>query len=175
MAGDLLALDVGADLDASHPEIVCEIAQFLDGGIGVLQRHGAERLEPPGIPGCCLDELLVRQARDLRPQFGVGPVVVLVNRDRDRLDIDAHAVHVGDPDVEHVHLRFDRLELAPVHRLGDRVAVAEGHLPGRARGVRHDLGRGCAFSVAMDVNDWTVATGRPDHAVLLPPTGSAPG
>jgi hypothetical protein len=52
--------------------------------------------------------------------------------------------------------------------------VAEGHLPGRLCGLGHDLGRRRALSMAMDVNDRTVATERPDHAVLLPPTGSAP-
>ena len=174
LTGDLLALDVGADFDAAHAEIVCEITQFLDGRVGVLQRHGAQRLEPAGILRRRLDELLVHQPGDLGPQLRVGPVVVLVHRDRDRLNVDAHAIHVGDADVENVHLRPDRLELAPVHRLGGGVAVAKGDLPGCARRLGHDLGRRRAFSMAMDVNDRTVASERPDHAVLLPPTGSAP-
>ena len=173
LAGDLLALDVGADLDTAHAEIACEVTQFLDGRLGVLQGHGAQRLEAPRVPCRCLDELLVHQPRDLGPELGVGPVVVLVDRHRDRLDVHAHAVHVGDADIQHVHLRFDRLELAPVHRLGYGVAMAEGHLAGRAGRVGHHLGRRCALSMAMDVDDRTVATERPDHAVLLPPTGSA--
>ena len=74
------------------------------GRLGVLHWYGAERKEPAGIAGGGFDELLVDDPGGLGAQLGIRPVVVLVNRDGDRLDVDAHPVHVGDTDVEDVHL-----------------------------------------------------------------------
>lgn len=171
-AGDLLTLDVRADLDAAHAEFGCQIPQFLHGRLRVLQRDRPERQEAAGVAGGGLDELLVDDSRGLRAKFRVGPVVVLVHRDRDRLDVHAHPLHVGDADVEHVHLGSDRLELASVHRLGRGVAVSERDLVGCDGGVLHELGGRRAFSMAMDVDDRTVAAERPSP--LCPPPNPQP-
>jgi hypothetical protein len=94
-AGDLLALDVRADLDAAHAQRPGEVAQLLHRGGAVLQRHRAQRDEPPVVAGRGLRELLVDHPSGLGAQLGVGPVVVLEDGDGDGLDVHAHPIHVG--------------------------------------------------------------------------------
>ena len=153
VGGDLLALDVGADLDAAHPQVGRQVGQLLHRGLRVLQRHRTERDEAVGVPAGRLDHLLVDQSCGPGAQLGVGPVEVLVDRWRDRLDVDAHRVHVREPDLELLHLRADRLELACVDGPGLGRAVAQRGAPGLHLCLAHQVRGGGALAVAVDVDD----------------------
>ena len=158
-------LHVDADLDPTHSQLLHQVAQLLYRGIGVLQWHRTQRQEPVAVLGRRLDELLVHQPGDLCAELGVRPVAVLVHRDRHGLDVDAHLVHVGDPDIQDVHPGLDRGELELVGPPGCRVAVAQGHLPRGQLRLLHEVGRRRTLSVAVEVGHGAIGAACPAHQI----------
>jgi hypothetical protein len=94
--GEFLAIDVGAELDAAHAEVLDAAAHLGHRQLGRLHRQGAHGDEAVGMGGGDLGQVVVDQPRGLASQLGIGPVEVLRRRRRDRLDVDAEPVHVGD-------------------------------------------------------------------------------
>ena len=125
--GQVLAVHVGQDLDAAHAELVDAAVEFGDRHVRVLQRDRAHRDETLGPGGDDFGEAVVDLARELAAEIGFRPVEALVRRRRDRLDVDAHAVHVLQP-------HFDRRQLGPavLHLLDvDFARQRVGELAGR--------------------------------------------
>ena len=100
----ILAADVGGDLDAAEAQRFVQPVELGDGELGRLERHRAERHEAVGMTPGDVGEVVVDDARGGDAEIGVGAVIGLVRRRRDRLDVDPHPVHVGEP-------LFDRGEL----------------------------------------------------------------
>ena len=126
----------------------------------------------------CGDALVLRRGQCGR-QVGVEPVGVLHRRERDDLDIDAHGVHVGQPDLGRGELVAHRLVISPVVaqgllrtrrgcagrvrcevRLGDRPRPGDGEV-----GVDVDCLRGRSLHGRLPV---TVTHPRPGFALVVP-------
>ncbi len=74
-----------------------QAVELGDRQIGRLKRHRAERDKPVGMTAGDVGEVVVDDPRRRDPEIAVGAVIGLVRRGRDRLDIDTHQIHVGEP------------------------------------------------------------------------------
>ena len=108
---EVAVADVVADLHAPHA--VGEAAlELLAGEVGVLQRHLADRHEPPVAGGAQLEQRVVEDAGALHRLLGRAAVGEQHRRGRDDLHVDAVAVHVGQAHGGVPAGRRDRPELA---------------------------------------------------------------
>ena len=92
--GQVLAVDVGADLDAPKTEVLDAMIELLDCQLGVLQRHRSHADKAVRGVGHHLGDALVDFAREFRAIGRFGPVKEVIRRRAYRLDVHAHAVHV---------------------------------------------------------------------------------
>ena len=99
----ILAADIGRDLDAAETQGFVQPVEFGDGEIGGLERHSAERHEAVGVTSGDVGEVVVDDAGGSDAEIGVGAVIGLVRRGRDRLDVDPHPIHVGEPIFDQVN------------------------------------------------------------------------
>ena len=134
------------NLDAAQAEPVRAL-ELARGALRILERHRGERREAPGMPARDRGERVVvhlgHRERGVRGRVGVEHE----GRARDRLHVDAEAIHVGQPRGRVAHARVQRahglapdLREAPFARLHDaRIEVARP----RARGTRPRPRRPC--------------------------------
>src|SRR5437763_11184085 len=111
---EILAGDIGRDLDAAKTERLVDAVEFGDGEIRGLKRYRAERHKAVRITAGYLGEIVVDDARRGDPEIGVGAVISLVRRWGDRLDVDPHPVHVGEPLLDRGELDAGALGLLAV-------------------------------------------------------------
>ena len=93
----IVAGDMGHDLDAAEAQRFVQSVEFGERQLGGLERHGAETDEAVRVAAADIRNEIVDGARRLEPEIGVGAVIGLARRRRDRLDVDPHPVHVLDP------------------------------------------------------------------------------
>src|SRR6202011_3626046 len=156
---EILAGDMGHDLDTAKDERFMQSIELGDREIGGLERHRAETDKTVGITAADLGDEVVDGARGFVPEIGVGAVVGLARRRRDRLDVDPHPVHILDP-------LFGRgaLEACPFSVLavdGTAALVRRGfEKPLRDGGIAFDHRRRLvAADMAMDVDREPFAAG----------------
>ena len=90
--------DIGVDLDSPEAESVDRVFQLGHSGSHVLHRNRCQAHEAVRVAGHDVGQVLVLQPGELPPELGIGPVVELRRRHRDRLNVDAHPVHIGEAD-----------------------------------------------------------------------------
>jgi hypothetical protein len=131
----VLAGDMGHDLDAAKPERFVQPVELGEGQLGSLERHRAEPREAVGIAAAHLGDLVVEDARRREAELRVGAVIGLARRRRDRLNVDPHMVHVGDTLLGRHALQMCPLAILPVDLLA----------PGGSPGFRETSARppGC--------------------------------
>ena len=93
----VVAGDMGHDLDAAEAQRFMQSVELGERQLGGLERHGAETDETVGVAAADIRDEIVDGARRLEAEIGVGAVIGLARRRRDRLDVDPHPVHVLDP------------------------------------------------------------------------------
>ena len=117
-----------------------------------LERHRAEPDKAVGMLGADLGDEIVDLARHREAEIGVGAVIGLARRRRDRLDVDPHQVHVGDALLGRAALLGGAYAVGAVLRLALRAGLGF-EIPARDRLVALDhLGRLVAAHMAMDVD-----------------------
>ena len=159
----ILAADIGRDLDAAEAQGFVQPVEFGDGEIGRLERHRAERHEAIRVASGDVGEVVVDDARGGDPEIGVGAVIGLVRRGRDRLDVDPHPVHVGEPIFDRGELDAVALGLLAVDLAGALVGVDLARVP-RGGGIAGDhLGglRGQHMAVNVDGEPFAAGMSRP--------------
>ena len=152
LGGQVLAGDVGGDLDAAQPERSVQPLEFGDRQLGRLERHRAQPDEAIRMAADDVGDVVVDRARGGDAEIGRRVVIGLVRRGRERLDVDPHHVHVGQPLLHRGELHARPFSLLPVDlaraRVGEHVARPALHLTG---GAEHRLGR-LGQHVAMDID-----------------------
>ena len=93
------------------PERFVQPVEFGDRQIGRLKRHRAERDKAVGMAAADLGDVVVDDARGGDPEIGPAAVKGLGRRRGDRLDVDPHPIHVGEPFLDRGEL--DAGALAP--------------------------------------------------------------
>ena len=88
---------MGHDLDAAEAKRFMQSVELGERQLGGLERHGAETDETVRVAAADIRDEIVDGARRLEAEIGVGAVIGLARRRRDRLDVDPHPVHVRDP------------------------------------------------------------------------------
>src|SRR6202034_773061 len=66
----LLAIDVGADLDAAQAKLLHRALELGDGEVGRLERHGGETDKAIGMIGADLRDVLANEMRGLAAALG---------------------------------------------------------------------------------------------------------
>ena len=141
------------------PEGFVQPVELGDSQVGGLERHRAERHEAVGVTPGDVGEVVVDDPRRGDAEIGVGAVIGLVRRRRNRLDVDPHQVHVGQPLFDRGELDAGALGLLAVDLAGalvgeDLARVASGD------GVSGDhLGGLRGQHVAVDVDREPFAAG----------------
>ena len=184
--GQVLAVDIGADLNAAKIKLLHAAPKLDDREFRRLQRDRAEADQPLGTARNDLGDVVVDRARGVPADIGRREIIVLRGRRRDRLHIDAEPVHVGEALVGPVQPLADARHLRAV----DFACRRAGHRK-RAGRRRHTGGANDGFrrwrgEVAVDVDhemlavprrrdeSTLVATARrvhagPPHSVRRPP------
>ena len=160
---EILAGDIGRDLDAAKPERVVDAVELCDGEVGRLKRHRAERDEAIGMPADDVREIVVDDARGGDPEIGVRAVIGLVRRGRDRLDVDPHPVHIGEPLLDRGELDAGALGLLAVDLARALVGVFLARMPRRSRVAGDHFGglRGQHMAMNIDGEPFAACMGRP--------------
>ncbi len=155
----ILAADVGGDLDATKAQGFVQPVELGNGKLGGLERHRAKRHEAVGVATSNVGEIVVDDARGGNTEIGVGAVIGLVRRRRDRLDVDPHPVHVSQPLFDRGELNAGAFRLLPVDLAGALIGVLLARMTG-CRGVAGDhLGRLGGQHMAVDVDAEPFAAG----------------
>ena len=92
----VLAGDVGGDLDAAQSERSVQPFEFGDRKLRRLERHRAQADEAIRMAADDVGDVVVDRARGGDAEIGRRVVIGLVRRGRERLDVDPHHVHVGE-------------------------------------------------------------------------------
>ncbi len=137
--GQLLAVDVGEDLDAFETELLHAALELLGRLVAVLHRHAAERHQPILVLAHILRDAVIERARSLHADVERQVIVDLRRRRTDELHVDAHLVHDGKALVRRGDARADIRSLFCHQRLGFRRRVRNQRI-GRLLEMRcHDL------------------------------------
>ena len=128
--GELAAVDVGGDADALEAELADGALEFADGDGRVLERKGAETVQPAPALRAVRGDGLVDHGREFDRQLRLGPVPVHRHRAHE-LDVHADRVQVGQPPVHVGELRPDAPDLRLV---GGDAGLGEGGPLGRRVG-----------------------------------------
>ena len=156
---EILAGHVGRDLDPPKAVRVMDAVELGHRQLGRLKRHRAERDETIRVPAGDVREIVVDDARGGDPDIGVGAVIGLVRRGRDRLDVDPHPVHVGEPLFDRGELDAGALRLFAVDLAGARVGVFLPRMPRRSRMARDHFRGPRRQHMTMNVDGEPFATG----------------
>jgi len=105
--GQLLAVDVGQDLDALEAELLHAALELLGRLVAVLHRHAAERNQPILVLADIFGDAVVERAGGLHADIDRQVVIDLRRRRADELHVDAHLVHHGKALVRGAHTRSD--------------------------------------------------------------------
>jgi hypothetical protein len=113
-----------------------------------------------------IGEIVVDDARSGDPEIGVGAVIGLVRRGRDRLDVDPHPVHVGQPLLDRGELDAVPLGLLPVDLARVVVGVLLSRMPRRGGMARDHLRgfRGQHMAVNVDGKPFAACMSGPREA-----------
>ena len=141
LLGKIGAGDVGAEFDAAQPERLHRALQLRHREFGCLHRHRAEADEAVRVLRDRRGDVVVDQARRVAAEFGRCPVEILRRSGGDRLDVDAHPVHVGDAALYRGEHRPHRFGLCPLDRARGLVGETAHRLVGRDAGGRDQRGR----------------------------------
>lgn len=154
----LFPVDVRANFEPLETEFVHAVVQLGNGCISILERDGAEGGEPTWKTRRILSEFVVDHSSDPSADLRVCPVVVLVNRNRHGLDINAHGIHILEPLLEKIHLGPEKLQLPAIDFTCELTAVLEANSTRFLFFSLHDLSGRAALTVTVNVNDRTVRT-----------------
>ena len=144
--------DMRHDLDAAEPKRFVQPVEFGERQLGRLQRHCAEAGEAVGKAAAHLGDLVVENPRRGEAEIGIGAVIGLARRRRDRLDVDAHVIHVGDALLGRHALQVGALAVLPIGPLAPLVGRGF-EKPARHRLVTGDhRGRLVAANMTVDVD-----------------------
>ncbi len=155
LLGKIGAGDVGAELDAAQAERLHRALQLRHRKFGGLHRHRAEADESVGVPGDRCGNVVVDQARRVAAELGRRPVEILRRSGGDRLDVDAHAVHVGDATLDRGEHRTHGFGLGLLDRARGLVGETAHRLVWRDARGRHQRSRLGRDDMAMNVDDRT--------------------
>ena len=114
-------------ISTAHAEPFNAVLKLGNREVGVLQRHGTERDKALRPLRHDLGETFVHHAREFLTHARVGPVVRLLRCGRDRLDVDAHAVHVFQAHFDAGELCRAVVVLLLVRLAGERVGELDLH------------------------------------------------
>ena len=134
------------------PERFVHPVELGDREIGRLKRHRAERDKAVGMTAGDVGEIVVDDPRRGDPEIGVGAVIGLVRRGRDRLDVDPHPIHVGEPFLDRSELDAGALGLLPVDLAGALIGVDLARMPRRIGIAGDHLGGLRGQHMAMNVD-----------------------
>ena len=124
----VLAVDMGVDLNAAQTKLFDGALQFNHGHVGVLQRHRANTDKAVWPLAGQMRDAVIDITCQLSAKGRFGEVVVLKGCGRDGLNIDAHVVHVGQPNGDVRQLRCPVTHLFGVDITRQLVGKDEGHL-----------------------------------------------
>ena len=133
--------------------------EFGDGEVGGLERHRAERHEAVGMTPGDVGEVVVDDPRGGDAEIGLGAVIGLVRRGRDRLDVDPHQIHIGEPLFDRGELDPGPLGLLAVDLAGALVGVDLARVAGGAGVAGDHLGGLGGQHMAVDVDGEPFAAG----------------
>ena len=121
--GQLLAVDVGENLDALEAELLHAALELLGRFVAVLHRHAAERDQPVLVLADIFGDAVVERAGGLHADIDGQVVIDLRRRRADELHVDAHLVHHAETLIRGAYARADvgRLLCHQCLRLGRRV------------------------------------------------------
>src|SRR5215472_17999799 len=160
---EILAGDVSGDLDAAKTQGFMDPVQFGDREVWRLKRYGAERNKAAGVAPGNVGEVVVDGARGGESELGVGAVIGLVRRGRDRLDVYPHPVHVREPFLDRGELDASPFGLLPVDLARALVGEFLPRVPRRRRVARDHLRglRGQHVTMDVDGEPFAACTSRP--------------
>ena len=126
--------------------------QLVNRQFGRLKRHRAKADEAIGMLRHDVGDVVVDHARGGDAEVGRRVVIGLVRRGGERLDVDPHHVHVGEPLLDRSELHARPLHLLPVYLARARIGehFARPTIDG-ARCTEHCFGR-FGQHVAMNVD-----------------------
>ena len=90
---------MGIDFNAPQAQVFNCTVKLFDGHVCVLQRHGTQAHETIRVLGHDVGNTVVDIARQLGSKVRLRKIIVLKRCRRYRLDVNAHAVHILQPDV----------------------------------------------------------------------------
>ena len=166
--------DVVADLHALHPGSHRPL-QLPAGQVGVLQRHLADRDQPPAAASAQLQQCVVEDAGALHRLLGGAAVGEQHRGRRDHLHVDAVAVHVGKAHGGIPAGRRDRAErrAAEHHRRFVRTVTAQPRPIRRAEALG-EVGPRLGEEVGVEVDDGHTASCAGSASAASGGSGSAP-
>ena len=169
--------DVGRDLDAAQPERFVQPVELGDGKLGRLERHRAEPDEAVRMIAADLGDIVVDDPRGGDAEIGRHAVEGLGRRRGDRLDVDPHAVHVGEPGRDVGELNAGAAGLFAIGLAGQLVGELMARLPvhRQAGALHHLLGlHGQQMAVDIDREPLAACMHRPRKTARdLRPLGQA--
>ncbi len=151
--GQVEPVDVGVDLDAAQAERADRVVELLDRELGVLQRHRAEPDEAPRRGRHQRRDAFVHLAGQDCPALRRREIEELERRRADRLDVDAHAVHVVQPLVDAGQLRRTLPHLRHVGLAREGICMDHARVVAADIEVARRLGDLRVQVVAVDVDD----------------------
>ena len=160
--GQVLAVDVGADLHPAQAEVLDRMVQLAHRQFGVLQRHRAQADEAVRMAGHHLRDAFVDLAGQFGAQARLGEIEEVIRRRAHRLHVHAHAVHVFQSFGHARQLGRAGGHLLDVGLVGQGIGVDDGGVMLRGvqvRGLGIDLG---VEVVAMQVHHQALAPAVPD-------------
>jgi len=113
--GEILAVDIGRNLDAAEPERFHKPFEFLNSQLGRLERDRPKPDEAIRVTPDDLGDVVVDKSRRRNAEIRLGPIEHLPWCGRDRLHVDAHHVHVGQPLFDRGQLCMHALHLLALH------------------------------------------------------------
>ena len=155
--GQIFAIDVGQDFHAAHAEFLHAAFEFARRHRRILQGHRAHRHKAVRPGRGDFRQSLIGFACKFKSICRFGPVITLVGGRADRLDIDAHAIHVFQAHFDRRQLGAAILHLFDVHLFGQRIGELAGRLIlGRVQ--RRNLGRQYGILImAVNINTQAAA------------------
>ncbi len=164
----ILAGDMGHDLDAAEAQRFVQPVEFGDRQLGSLKRHGPEADKAVRVAAADIGNKIVDRARGFEPEIGVGAVIGLARRRRDRLDVDPHPIHVLDPLFGRAALGAGPHAVLPVDLPAALIGRSFEKPPRHVRITLDHCCRLLAAHVAMNVE-------RKPFAACVRRAGKAPG
>ena len=143
----------------AEPQRFVQSVELCESQLRGLERDRAETDEAVRVAAADIGNEIVDGARRLEAEIGVGAVIGLARRRRDRLDVDPHPVHVLDPLLGRRALSRGPHAVLPIDLAAARVGRGF-EKPARDIGITFDhRSRLLAADMAVDVDREPLAAG----------------